>query len=65
MPVLISKALELFMTTMCEKAGAQARRTKSRRVKASHLKEAVLQGDPPGFEILRDIVAKVSDRAAL
>ena len=65
MPVLISKALEPFMTSMCGKAGGQARRTKSRRVKASHLKEGVMQGDPPGFDILEGIVAKVPDLAAL
>lgn len=45
------------MTSMCEKAGAQAQGKKSRRVIASHLKEAVMQSDLLEFDILRNIVA--------
>ena len=56
-PALASNALELVMTSMCEKAGAQAQGKKSRRVIASHLKEAVMQSDLLEFDILRNIVA--------
>lgn len=56
---MVSKALELFMISLCDKAAAQARIRNSRRITAGHLKEAVLHEEQ--FDFLAEIIAKVPD----
>ncbi|KIW02134.1 uncharacterized protein PV09_06622 [Verruconis gallopava] len=56
-PVAVSKALELFMISLVTKAAAQARSRGSKRVLATHLKQAVLEDDQ--FDYLQEIVSKV------
>lgn len=58
-PVVVSKALELFMIALCDKASAQARQRNSKRITAGHLKQAVLQEEQ--FDFLAEIIAKVPD----
>ncbi|RPB02158.1 histone-fold-containing protein, partial [Choiromyces venosus 120613-1] len=58
-PVVVSKALELFMVSLCDKAALQARMRNSKRITAGHLKEAVLHEDQ--FDFLAEIIAKVPD----
>ncbi|KAH0603471.1 uncharacterized protein H6S33_007793 [Morchella sextelata] len=58
-PVVVSKALELFMIALCEKASAQARQRNSKRITAGHLKQAVLHEEQ--FDFLAEIIAKVPD----
>ncbi|RPB22289.1 histone-fold-containing protein, partial [Terfezia boudieri ATCC MYA-4762] len=58
-PVIVSKALELFMIALCEKASQQARSRNSKRITASHLKQAVMADEQ--FDFLEDIMAKVPD----
>lgn len=58
-PVIVSKALELFMIALCEKASQQARSRNSKRITASHLKQAVLADEQ--FDFLEDIMAKVPE----
>ncbi|KAL7266398.1 hypothetical protein RUND412_011058 [Rhizina undulata] len=58
-PVVVSKALELFMIALCDKASAQARVRNSKRITAGHLKQAVLHEEQ--FDFLADIISKVPD----
>lgn len=58
-PVVVSKALELFMIALCDKASAQARQRNSKRITAGHLKQAVLHEEQ--FDFLAEIIAKIPD----
>jgi hypothetical protein len=57
-----AKALELFMISLVTKAAGEARERNSKRVTASHLKQAVAKDEVLDF--LADIIAKVPDNAA-
>ncbi|KAF1961766.1 DNA polymerase epsilon subunit C [Byssothecium circinans] len=61
-PVVVSKALELFMTSLVTKAAAEAKARNSKRVSAVHLKQAVTKDEQ--FDFLNDIVSKVADAPA-
>ncbi|KAF2434432.1 histone-fold-containing protein, partial [Tothia fuscella] len=56
-PVAVSKALELFMISIITKAAEQAKQRSSKRVLATHLKQAVTSEEQ--FDFLTEIVAKV------
>ncbi|KAK5157180.1 hypothetical protein LTR04_005500 [Oleoguttula sp. CCFEE 6159] len=58
-PVVVSKALELFMIALITRSAAAAKQRASKRVTAAHLKHAVLSDDR--FDFLGDIVGKVAD----
>ncbi|RHZ72779.1 hypothetical protein CDV55_107452 [Aspergillus turcosus] len=59
-PIAVSKALELFMISLVTKAAKEARDRNSKRVTASHLKQAVVKDEVLDF--LADIIAKVPDQ---
>ncbi|KAL4891795.1 histone-fold-containing protein [Aspergillus ambiguus] len=59
-PIAVSKALELFMISLVTKAAKEAKDRNSKRVTASHLKQAVAKDDVLDF--LADIIAKVPDQ---
>ncbi|KAB8238184.1 negative cofactor 2 transcription regulator complex subunit BUR6 [Aspergillus alliaceus] len=61
-PIAVSKALELFMISLVTKAAKEARERNSKRVTASHLKQAVVKDEVLDF--LADIIAKVPDQPA-
>lgn len=61
-PVVVSKALELFMTSLALNAASVARSRGSKRVTGAHLKLAVAQDDQ--FDFLQDIVEKIPDPPA-
>ncbi|TGZ85692.1 histone-fold-containing protein [Ascodesmis nigricans] len=61
-PVVVSKALELFMVSLCDKASAQARSRNSKRITAAHLKAAIINEDQ--FDFLADIIEKIPDAPA-
>ncbi|KAF2634744.1 histone-fold-containing protein [Massarina eburnea CBS 473.64] len=61
-PVVVSKALELFMISLVTKAAAEAKARSSKRVGAVHLKQAVTKDEQ--FDFLNDIVSKVADAPA-
>ncbi|CAI6337077.1 unnamed protein product [Periconia digitata] len=61
-PVVVSKALELFMISLVTKAAAEAKERNSKRVSAVHLKNAVTKDEQ--FDFLNDIVSKVADAPA-
>ncbi|KAF2714755.1 histone-fold-containing protein [Pleomassaria siparia CBS 279.74] len=58
-PVVVSKALELFMISLVTKAAAEAKARNSKRVGAGHLKQAITKDEQ--FDFLSDIMAKVAD----
>jgi hypothetical protein len=58
-PVVVSKALELFMIALCDKASDQARQRNSKRITAGHLKQAIVHEDQ--FDFLFDIIEKIPD----
>ncbi|PKI83759.1 hypothetical protein MVES1_002515 [Malassezia vespertilionis] len=58
-PVVISKALELFMQNIVESAVGQTRKSGGKRVAPYHLKRAVQANET--FDFLKDIVDKVVD----
>ncbi|KAF1917488.1 histone-fold-containing protein [Ampelomyces quisqualis] len=58
-PVVVSKALELFMISLVTRAAAEARARNSKRVNTLHLKQAITNNDQ--FDFLNDIAAKVAD----
>jgi len=58
-PVVVSKALELFMIALCDKASDQARQRHSKRITAGHLKQAIIHEEQ--FDFLADIIEKVPD----
>jgi hypothetical protein len=59
---LIAKALELFMISLVTKAAQEAKDRNSKRVTASHLKQAVAKDEVLDF--LADIISKVPDQPA-
>ncbi|KAF2728711.1 histone-fold-containing protein [Polyplosphaeria fusca] len=61
-PVVVSKALELFMISIVTKAATEAKARNSKRVSTMHLKEAVTKDEQ--FDFLSDIVSKVADAPA-
>ncbi|KAF2248308.1 histone-fold-containing protein [Trematosphaeria pertusa] len=61
-PVVVSKALELFMISLVTKAAAEAKARNSKRVGAIHLKQAITKDEQ--FDFLSEIVAKVADATA-
>lgn len=61
-PIAVSKALELFMISLVTKAAKEAKERNSKRVTASHLKQAVVKDEVLDF--LADIIAKVPDQPA-
>ncbi|EAT79660.2 hypothetical protein SNOG_12860 [Parastagonospora nodorum SN15] len=58
-PVVVSKALELFMISLVTKAAAEAKSRNSKRVNTLHLKQAVVNNEQ--FDFLNEIVSKVAD----
>jgi hypothetical protein len=56
----LAKALELFMISLVTKAAKEAKNRNSKRVTASHLKQAVAKDEVLDF--LADIIAKVPDQ---
>ncbi|OJJ01664.1 hypothetical protein ASPVEDRAFT_41276 [Aspergillus versicolor CBS 583.65] len=59
-PIAVSKALELFMISLVTKAAKEAKDRNSKRVTASHLKQAVSKDEVLDF--LAEIIAKVPDQ---
>ena len=57
----IAKALELFMISLVTKAAQEAKERNSKRITATHLKQAVAKDEVLDF--LADIIAKVPDNA--
>jgi len=60
-PIAVSKALELFMISLVTKAAQEAKERNSKRITATHLKQAVAKDEVLDF--LADIIAKVPDNA--
>ncbi|KAG0315541.1 hypothetical protein BGZ97_008141 [Linnemannia gamsii] len=58
-PILISKALELFMQSLIDEACMETRAKNAKRLTAAHLKKTILEKDQ--FDFLRDIVENVAD----
>ncbi|KAG0360975.1 histone-fold-containing protein [Gamsiella multidivaricata] len=58
-PILISKALELFMQSLIDEACMETRSKNAKRLTAAHLKKTILDKDQ--FDFLRDIVQNVAD----
>lgn len=58
-PIVVAKALELFMASLIEASCAQARERNAKRVSPAHLKQAVLDIDQ--FDFLREMVEKYPD----
>ncbi|CAA93686.1 Transcription regulator complex subunit bur6 [Schizosaccharomyces pombe] len=58
-PVIMSKALELFMQSIIQESCKQTRLHQAKRVTVSHLKHAVQSVEQ--FDFLQDIVEKVPD----
>ncbi|KAI9308268.1 histone-fold-containing protein [Cunninghamella echinulata] len=58
-PILISKALELFMQSLIDQACNQARQRSSKRLTVAHLKKTIDTIEQ--FDFLKDIVASVPD----
>ncbi|KAJ3351689.1 hypothetical protein GGF32_004118 [Allomyces javanicus] len=58
-PVLISKALELFMQALIDESVTQTRAAGGKRVHAGHMKQAILTTDQ--FDFLRETVQDVED----
>ncbi|KAI9797940.1 MAG: hypothetical protein M1835_005777 [Candelina submexicana] len=61
-PVVVSKALELFMISLVCKASQAASERSSKRVTAAHLKQAIAKDKR--FDFLEEIIAKVADAPA-
>ncbi|KAL4941286.1 hypothetical protein BDV06DRAFT_194757, partial [Aspergillus oleicola] len=59
-PIAVSKALELFMISLVTKAAKEAKDRNSKRVTASHLKQAVAKDEVLDF--LADIIARIPDQ---
>ncbi|GAM90318.1 hypothetical protein ANO11243_083610 [Dothideomycetidae sp. 11243] len=58
-PVVMSKALELFMIRLITASADIAKSKNSKRVQTTHMKQAVMADDQ--FDNLREIVGKVPD----
>lgn len=62
-PLVVAKALELFMISLVQESCAQARLRNAKRVSPAHLKEAVLKTEQ--FDFLADTVSKYLDPVAV
>lgn len=60
-PVVVAKALELFMIQLVDAACDRARQKQARRVGIGHLYQAVMEEE--NFDFLRDILAKYEQQA--
>jgi len=58
-PILISKALELFMAELATKSAQKATDHGAKKVEPWHLKEAVLTEET--FDFLKDLVENIRD----
>jgi hypothetical protein len=58
-PVVVAKALELFMIALVDESCNQARTRNSRRVSPAHLKQAVITTEH--FDFLQELVSKYPD----
>lgn len=58
-PVVVAKALELFMVALVDESCNQARTRNSRRVSPAHLKQAVINTEH--FDFLQELVSKYPD----
>lgn len=61
-PVVVAKALELFMVSLIEESCSQARSRNAKRVSPAHLKQAVLAIEH--FDFLAETVEKYPDPVA-
>jgi len=58
-PVLISKALELFMQSLIDHACQETRSRNAKRMSVSHLKKTIMTTEQ--FDFLKDVVANIPD----
>ncbi|KAJ3225383.1 hypothetical protein HK099_006924 [Clydaea vesicula] len=58
-PVLISKALEMFMKSLIDECTKETRSRNAKKISVVHLKATVLNTDK--FDFLREIVEKIQD----
>ncbi|CAG8602755.1 8477_t:CDS:2 [Acaulospora morrowiae] len=58
-PVLISKALELFMQSLIDHACVETRARSAKRMSVSHLKKTIMTTEQ--FDFLKDVVANIPD----
>ena len=56
-PVLVSKAVEIFMESLVSKAGDEAASRKARTMSAAHLRSCIMKEKQ--FDFLKDLVANV------
>lgn len=61
-PVVVAKALELFMVALVDASCSEARSRNSKRVSPAHLKQAVLNTEQ--FDFLADLMSKYPDPVA-
>ncbi|KAK9451488.1 DNA polymerase epsilon subunit C [Limtongia smithiae] len=62
-PLVVAKALEMFMISLVQESCNQARLRNAKRVSPAHLKQAVLQTEQ--FDFLAEIVGKYPDPVAV
>ncbi|KAK7202757.1 DNA polymerase epsilon subunit C [Myxozyma melibiosi] len=62
-PLVVAKALELFMISLVQESCDQARLRNAKRVSPAHLKQAVLNTEQ--FDFLADTVSKYPDPVAV
>ncbi|CAO3688837.1 unnamed protein product [Umbelopsis vinacea] len=58
-PILISKALELFMQSLIDQACVETRSRNAKRLSVAHLKKTVQNTEQ--FDFLKDVVAEIPD----
>lgn len=58
-PILISKALELFMQQLIDQACQESRTRNAKRLSVAHLKKTIETVDQ--FDFLKDIVSSIPD----
>ncbi|KAI8579328.1 hypothetical protein K450DRAFT_242708 [Umbelopsis ramanniana AG] len=58
-PILISKALELFMQSLIDQACVETRSRNAKRLTVAHLKKTVQNTEQ--FDFLKDVVAEIPD----
>ncbi|KAI9269435.1 DR1-associated protein 1 [Helicostylum pulchrum] len=58
-PILISKALELFMQSLIDQACQESRNRNAKRLSVAHLKKTIESVDQ--FDFLKDIVSEIPD----
>ncbi|GAN02900.1 transcription factor CBF [Mucor lusitanicus] len=58
-PILISKALELFMQSLIDQACQESRERSAKRLTVAHLKKTIETVDQ--FDFLKDIVSSIPD----